>query len=141
MGKLLLGFLLLVAGVAGGYYFGVSHKAAPATTSVASVTTADTNVNTSIVGKWKSDDGSFTREFQTGGEFIDSNVEGIAGEWSIFVGPGSEPASVPLKKGVRYLKLATPQEFVFLSIKTLTAEKLVLEYAGGEGGISFTKMP
>ena len=154
MRALFIGLILLALGVVAGYFLGgrTGMFAKPASTKeiqgTPKVVQKDPLQATSddLLGLWRSDEErQVIREFKKDGSVVDTFAGGgesttQEGEWSIFVGPGREPASVPLTKGVTYLKIVWPEEVSFLAIRDLTSGKLTLEYAGGGGKISFTKV-
>lgn len=147
--------IVLILGLGTGYYLGLGNlfgkggmsdsKPAEQTSQVAA-NPKPAEVKVTIVGIWKStDDAKFTREFHADGSFVDKYANDSSttaeGQWKVFVGPGNgEPASLPLKVGVTYVKLSFPEEAAFFSLTKLTSDSLELVYLDRGGTLSFTKV-
>ena len=147
MKMLLIALVVLIVGAGVGYYLGAgknkSTQLPPDVKSAEHAKPADVRVT--VVGVWQStDDAKFTREFRSDGTFADryqNDASATAeGQWVVFVGPGNEPASVPLKKGITYVKLTYPEERAFFSLTKLTSDSLELVYLDRGGTLSFTKV-
>ena len=106
---------------------------------------SDTGAQTSIVGKWQSnDDARFTREFQAGGKEIDryDGQSDMIGTWKIF--SSAAPLKVPFEivQGVTYVQIAVgsdPDPLNF-SISAVTPERLEMTYMARGNTLSFKRV-
>ena len=147
--KALLGFVLVLVVVGGGYWFYTDYQKEGA--KVADTETPASTAKMSAeagraVGKWQSaDDAKFTREFREDGTVTDM-YEGdaaatVTGTWSQVVDVAAEPFQFPAVGNATFLKLVMGGETLYAAIAAdTTADKLVLINLSGNGVLTFTRM-
>ncbi len=150
--KVVTGIVVVLALlVVGWWYWAVMAPAALAPTennpeeSVNGVAISEENASTMIVGTWRStEDANFVRSFSSDGTVTDS-YEGIAdatvtGQWSFVTDLSQEPASLPVVKDARVLKIEFPEEALYFAITGLSETDLSMIYLSGNGVLQFTRV-
>ncbi|TSC86110.1 MAG: hypothetical protein G01um10148_616 [Parcubacteria group bacterium Gr01-1014_8] len=137
----LLVVVVIAVGAGVGYYFGKlgvfepSHDTKEVNPAI-HAKKAETPANT-IVGVWKSaEDAKFTREFKPDFSVID-RYEGDASatseaNWYTFMSPTDEPTPFPIREGLSYMKIMTPNEVMFFTVDRSSDDELELTYVDGE---------
>ena len=150
MKTFILAILVLIAGVAGGYYYGQGKFALPVKTESKTIPVADKAridaVNSLIAGRWQSEeDSNFVREFKADGTAIDYYDEQPApsqtnGSWKLFSSSNPEQVAFPIRENEVYLKMTFGKENYHFAVLAVTPEKLELMYMERGGILQFARL-
>jgi hypothetical protein len=152
--KFIVALAMLLALGAAGYlwYSGLppapsasqDETAQPAAATPDVSTLPPSTLKAEMSGSWRSaDDAKFTREFHADGTLID-RYEGepdasVRGSWQVIGGGEGLPASLAAEERT-IVRIAFPEEVLFLVVTALTEDKLEMAYVGGTGSLRFTRI-
>ncbi len=102
------------------------------------------DTTTRLSGTWRStDDPRFLRTFSANGTITDSyeddQADPVSGTWSFADEPSERPATLPVVKDAKVIKVQFPEEVMYFAITGLDENELQMIYLGTNKTLTFTR--